>query len=174
MRAKPVGGESMKGGQGQEPQVRRYWHTASELPQEVFAVLRKRNRAINPIAIVATVDPDGTPRTAPFGSLRAVSPRLLRLVSWHGHDTYTNLCHDGRVMVALLAPPNIAVSIQGWAKVVRERMNTDEHYAIVEIDVKEVKNDIVRSVVIESPIAISAKDEMQDWFQAVLGEVEEM
>jgi len=72
-----------------------YWSTAPELPQGVFAAWRKPDRAISPVAIVATIDADGTPRTAPFGSLRAVTPCLLRLCSWHGHDTYANLCRGG-------------------------------------------------------------------------------
>ena len=151
-----------------------YLERKSQLPKEVFAVLRKPNRAINPVAIVATVDPDGTPHTAPFGSLRAVTPKLLRLVSWRGHNTYNNLCHDARVMVALLAPPNIAISIRGRARVVRERMNADESHAIVEIDVEEAKNDMIRGVVIDKTIMISIIEERKDWFQAVLGEAEEM
>ena len=151
-----------------------YLKRKSKLPKEVFAVLRKPNRAINPVAIVATVDPDGAPHTAPFASLRAVTPKLLRLVSWRGHNTYNNLCHDARVMVALLAPPNIAISIRGQARVVRERMNADESHAIVEIDVEEVKNDMIRGVVIDKIIMISVIEERKDWFQAVLGEVEEM
>ena len=57
----------------------------------MFAVLHKPNRAINPVTVVATVDEDGTPRTAPFGSVRAVTPRLLRLISARYHDTYANL-----------------------------------------------------------------------------------
>ena len=103
-----------------------YWPTAPELPEEVFAVLHKPDRAINPIAIVATVDEDGSPRTAPFGSVRAITPRLLRLTSWHGHDTYANLCRDGRVMIAVLAPPDISVSIRGRARVTKECLETDE------------------------------------------------
>jgi len=157
-----------------QKQQKRHWHTASELPQEVFEAWRKPNRAINPIAVVATVDPDGTPRTAPFGSLRAVTPRLLRLISWRGHDTYTNLCRDGRVTVTLITPPDMAVSVRGRARVVRKQMNADEHYAVVDIDVEEVKNDMVRTVVIESAITVSIPDEYKGWFEASLSEVDEM
>ncbi len=82
--------------------------------------------------------------------------------------------HDARVMVALLAPPNIAISIRGRARVVRERMNADESHAIVEIDVEEVKNDMIRGVVIDKTVMISVIEERKDWFEAVLGEVEEM
>jgi hypothetical protein len=51
-----------------------FWLTAPELPQAVFEVWKKPDRALNPVAIVATTDTDGAPRTAPFGSLRAVTP----------------------------------------------------------------------------------------------------
>ena len=156
-----------------ESQVRRRWRRASELPPEVFEALRKPNRAINPVTIVATVDPDGTPHAAPFGSVRAVTPQLLRMISLHYHDTYANLCRDGRVMVALVAPPNIAVTIRGRARVVRERMNASEQSAVVEIDVEEVKNDMVAGA-IGSAITFFPRDEHQAWFEAVLAEVEDM
>lgn len=159
--------------EGHKPR-KRYWRTASELPQEVFEAWRKPNRAINPIAVVATVNPDGTPRTAPFGSLRAVTPKLLRLISWRGHDTYTNLCRDDCVTVTLITPPDMAVTVRGRARVIREQMNADENYAVVDIDVEEVKNDMVRTVVIESAITVSVPDEYKSWFEASLGEVEEI
>jgi hypothetical protein len=61
----------IEGSQSQEPprsQHEERWRRAAELPPEVFAALHKANRAINPIAIVATVAPDGSPHTAPSGS----------------------------------------------------------------------------------------------------------
>ena len=94
-----------------------FWSTATELPQPVFQAWHKPGNAISPVAMVATVDPDGMPRTAPFGSLRAMTPRLLRLSSLRDHATYANLCRDGRVMIALVSPPDIAVSIRGRARV---------------------------------------------------------
>jgi len=150
------------------------WQTETELPPEVFEAWHKPDGAISPVAIVATVDPDGMPRTAPFGSLRAITPRLLRMISARYHDTYANLCRDGRTTVALVAPPDIAVSIRGRARVVRERMNVDEHSAVLEIDVEEVKNDMVRTGVIESGITFSPRDEIRDWFEAAIGEAEDM
>ena len=164
----------MSNREAKESQARERWRRAPELPPEVFEALRKPNREINPVTIVATVDPDGTPRTAPFGSVRAVTPRLLRMISLHYHDTYKNLCRDERVMVAVVAPPNIAVSIRGRARVVRERMNTHEHSAILEIDVEEVKNDMPRRGDIGSAITFFPQEDHRDWFEAVLAEVEDM
>lgn len=147
------------------------WSTMTELPQEVFEAWHKPNNAISPVAIVATVDPDGMPRTAPFGSLRAITPRLLRLLSRRDHDTYANLCRDGRVMVALVSPPDNAVSVRGRARLVKERMDHDELFAILEIDVEEVKNDMARRCVIDSAITISPKVEYQSWYKAIMTEL---
>ena len=160
--------------QVEESQAKRRWRRASELPPEVFAVLHKPNRAINPITIVATVDPDGTPRTAPFGSLRAVTPGLLRLACNRLHDTYANLCHDGRVMVALLAPPDIAASIRGRARVVKERMDFDEHDAVVEIDVEEVKNDMMFRGGIGSAVTFLPPENLMDYYLTAIAEIEDM
>ena len=153
---------------------KKYWTQVSELPKEVFEILRKPNRSINPITIVATVDPDGAPRTAPFGSVRAINPRVLRLTSWYGHDTCSNLRRDGRVMVALLAPPDLAVGILGRAKVLREKMIADEQHVSLEINIKAVKNDMVRRVKIETAPSVSIITGFQDWFNAVLGEIEDL
>lgn len=161
----------MKGDPGQ---AREHWRGAPELPPYVFEVLHKPNRAINPIAIVATVDPGGMPRTAPFGSLRAVTPRLLRLACNQHHDTYANLCGDGWVSVALLAPPDIAVSIRGRARLVQERMAIGEHLAVLEIDVKEVKNDMMRRGVIESAVGFAPPEDLRGYYVGAIAEIEDM
>lgn len=156
-----------------KPQRPPIWFTAPELPEEVFAAWRKPERAISPVAIVATGDADGASRTAPFGSLRAVTPRLLRLCSWHGHDTYGNLCRDGRVSVALISP-GISVSVRGRARVVRERMEHDKDFAVVEIDIDEVKNDMAYRIIVKSGIEIAAKEKHQSWYDEAMAELEAM
>jgi hypothetical protein len=149
------------------------WTTASELPAQVYDALRKPGLTINPVAIVATIDPDGAPHTAPFGSVRAVTPRILRILSLRYHDTFINLCRDGRVAVAVVAPPDIAVSIQGQARVLKEQMDADEHSALLDVDIETVKNDMVRTGTIESGIAFSPLERYKSWFDAVLLEMDE-
>ncbi|MFX0045716.1 MAG: pyridoxamine 5'-phosphate oxidase family protein [Candidatus Hermodarchaeota archaeon] len=150
------------------------WRRLPELPEDIFDIWRKPGGALNPSSVVATVDKDGKPRIAPFGSLRAVTPRLLRLVSLRHHDTYANLARDGRVMVALLSPPNLAVSVSGQAHVVREKMSTDERFAVIDIDVDEVKNDMPFRIDIESAINISPRSEFTKWWNTVWKELEKM
>ncbi|MBN1459122.1 MAG: pyridoxamine 5'-phosphate oxidase family protein [Armatimonadetes bacterium] len=155
-------------------QEREHWRRARELPEYVFSAWCKPARALNPVAVLATSDADGTPRTAPFGSLRAVTPRLLRLISMGYHDTYANLRRDGRVSVSLLAPPDIAVSVRGRARVIREHMEVNRDSAVIEIDIEEVKNDMAGRIAIESGISISPRGGSREWFDAVLGELEGM
>jgi hypothetical protein len=152
--------------------VRQRWQSTGELPEDVFPVLHKPDRAINPIAIVATVDPDGAPRTAPFGSLRAVTPKLLRLACGHANDTYGNLRRDGRVMVAFLAPPNVAVGIRGKARFVKEKMDADQRLAVVEISIEEVKNDMVFRGAVESGVVVSFPESITRRYLTLVDEVE--
>jgi hypothetical protein len=151
----------------------RIWHAEPELPSEVFAAWHKPARAISPVAIVATVDPDGMPRTAPFGSLRAITPRLLRLFAWREHETYANLARDGRVSVALVSP-DVAVSATGRARVVREESHSDDQFAILEIDVQQVKNDMAYRIIIESGIEIVPKARHKPWYDEVMDELDEL
>lgn len=161
--------------ENQEKQVQSsFWQTASELPAEVFEAWQKLDHAISPVAIVATVDLDGFPRAVPFGSLCAISPRLLRLCSFHGHDTFVNLCRDGRVTIVMVSPPAVAVSVRGRAHIVKQQMEHDKDFAIVDIDVEEVKNDMAYRIVIDNGINIHAKEPFKIWYEAAMSELEEL
>ena len=150
------------------------WRRATELPPDVFATLHKPNRAIEPVAIVATVDSDGRPRTAPFGSLRAVTPQLLRLACGNYHDTYANLCRDGQVSVAVLAAPDIAVSIRGHARVVKAPMDIARHLVAIEVDIEEVKNDMMRRGTIEGTVGFTPPEDLRGFYVGAIAEIEDM
>lgn len=141
------------------------WSTASELPPEVLALLQGPWTENYPIVLVATVDPDGAPRTAPFVSLRAIGPRTIRFACRSTHDTYANLHRDGRVTAALVAPPNVAVSIRGQATVVKEQMETSPDLAVIEIQVTEVKNDSVPGIDIRTAITIFPRQARLRFFE---------
>ena len=160
--------------QVQQTSGREQWRSARALPPDVFTALHKPNRAIKPVTIVATVDSDGRPRTAPFGSLRAITPQLLRLACGNYHDTYANLCRDGQVSVAVLAPPNIAVSIRGRARVVKEQMVVAKNLVLVEIDIEEVKNDMMRRGIIESAVGFTPPEDLKDFYAGAIAEIEDM
>ena len=80
-----------------------------------------------------------------------------------------NLCRDGRVGVALLAP-DCAVSVRGHARVIRPQMKCDLKYAVLEIDIEEVKNDLGERITIDSGITVRAREQHKHWFDAILAE----
>ena len=143
------------------------WRRSPELPLDAFSAYTKADGQLNPSSIVATIDEDGSPRVAPFGSLRAVNPRLLRLIIGRHHDTLTNIKRDGRTMIAMIFPPNVAVSARGNARVVEDPFSLDENYALVEVDIEEVKNDMPIRVGVKSGIAVEPNGPFVDWWKSL-------
>lgn len=147
------------------------WRRSPELREDAFQIWQKHGGVMNPSSVIATIDEDGSPRTAPFGSLHALTPKLLRVVINKYHDTLANIARDGRVMVSLMCPTDIAVSVKGHARVVEETWSFDERYAIVEIDIEEVKNDLPARINVETGITISATGPFQEWWRACWNEL---
>ena len=88
-----------------------------ELPQDAYELLR--TQAVD--VVIATVDEDGFPRTAPYGLVRALDRKTLRVGIGPSKRTYANIVRDGKVMVCVLAEGNIALGIRGHARVIKER-----------------------------------------------------
>jgi len=112
--------------------------SSNELSQEIIDIINRQAT----IVVVATVDEDGSPRTAPFGWVYAKDGRTLRFSTSRGHDTYKNIVRDGRVMVCLMEEGNTAISIKGIARVCKEHLSVREHCAMVEVDIKSIKSDV--------------------------------
>jgi len=140
------------------------WRRSPELLADAFAVWKKAGGELNPSSVVATIDEDGAPRVAPFGSMRAVTPQLLRFIAHRYHDTLANLKRDPRIMVAMICSPDIAVSVRGRARVVEEPFSLDQNYALVEIDIDEVKNDMPVRIGIDTGISISPSGPFVAWW----------
>ncbi|MHA2424218.1 MAG: pyridoxamine 5'-phosphate oxidase family protein [Candidatus Thorarchaeota archaeon] len=143
------------------------WRELDRLPDDVFAVWKKKNGALNPSSVIATIDQDGSPRTAPYGSIRAISPHLLRFIVRLDHDTLSNLKRKPRVMVTMICPPNLSVGVQGKARVVQEPFSADNRYALVEIDIEKVKNDMPDWLGIDSGINIAPSEPFLEWWNTV-------
>jgi hypothetical protein len=124
------------------------------------------------VAIVATVDHDGGPRTATFGAMRPITPATLRFACNRGNVTYGNIVRDGRVMVAVFAPPDVAVGICGRARVLKERMDTLPDDAVVQIDVEDIKNDHLPNAPIASGITYTVSPAVAAQLDAVNAELE--
>ena len=112
--------------------------STNELNQQVIDIINRQAT----IMVVATVDEDGSPRTAPFGWVYARDGGTLRLSMSRSHDTYKNIVRDGRVMVCLMEEGNTAISIKGNARICKEQLSVRRHCAMVEVDTQGVKSDV--------------------------------
>jgi uncharacterized pyridoxamine 5'-phosphate oxidase family protein len=108
------------------------------LSQDVIDIINRQAT----IVVVATVDEDGSPRTAPFGWVCAKDSSTLRFATNRNHDTYRNVLRDGRVMICLMEEGNTAISIKGNARVCKEHLSVREQSAVVEVNITGIKSDV--------------------------------
>ncbi len=142
---------------------------SSHLSQNILSAFE--NRRIGSAVVVATVDSNGAPHTAPFGSLCYVSPKTLRFGCDRKHDTYANIRRNGQVVVSLIAPPDIAVSNKGYARVAKEKMDLVSTDAVVEVEVEDVKDDLVPGSFIVSGNLYSAVKHVKEFITKYIDEV---
>jgi hypothetical protein len=55
-----------------------------------------------------------------------------------------------------------------------EQMDIAEHLVVIEIDVEEVKNDMMRRGLIESAIDFSPPEDLKDFYIGAIVEIEDM
>lgn len=146
------------------------WEMTDELPRTVILALRRPVGEI--VAIIATVDADGSPRTAAFGSVRPITGRELRFGCDRRHGTFANVVRDGRVMVALFAPPDIAVGISGQARVLKEQLDCWPSDAAITIEVTTVKNDALPMAPVESGITYTVRPDVGARIEQYFDELE--
>lgn len=138
-----------------------------ELSQDVMDIINRQAT----IVVVATVDEDGSPRTAPFGWVYAKDGSTLRFSTSRGHDTYMNIVRDGRVMICLMEEGNIAISIRGNARVCKEKLSVYEHCAMVEVDITNVKSDVTGVGTVLSGIKCTIEDRYVETTKSVYSEM---
>lgn len=133
-----------------------------ELPQNAYELLRTKPVDV----VIATVDEDGFPRTAPYGLIRALDRKTLRVGIGPSKRTYANIVRNGKVMVCVLAEGNIALGIRGRARVIKERMESwNLHVAMIEINILEVKSDALTWVPITQGIQVQLSDDIKELAQ---------
>ena len=69
-------------------------------------------------------------------------------------------------MVCMVSAPDSAISVRGTAIVAEEPWSVDERYALVEIAIHEVKNDMPMQIGIERGITIMASGPFQQWWRS--------
>lgn len=91
--------------------------------------------------IVATLDRDLRPHTAPFHYIVVCNPGRLRLAISKELLTYRHIIDNSYVALAVLEEGDVAVCIKGSARVVLPEMDCDCNMAVVEVEIDEIRRD---------------------------------
>ncbi|MCL5960643.1 MAG: pyridoxamine 5'-phosphate oxidase family protein [Chloroflexi bacterium] len=109
-----------------------------ELPPEVLEALQEGIHLV-----LATVNAEGWPDTAPFSWVLGIDPTTIRLAINQDIATLQNIRDNGKVRLQV-SGRGVAVSVKGRATVIKETMETTPFpTALVEMKVEEVKDDSV-------------------------------
>ena len=132
----------------------------SELPEDAFELINKGTTVV-----VATVDEDGYPRTAPIALVAAPNKKTLRICIRPHKFSYMNIVRNGKVMVCVIDEGNIAIGEKGRAEVINEDVGGHPTIPspIVEIKIEEVKSDALPwAPIIHGIRARPIREEMPD------------
>lgn len=91
--------------------------------------------------IWATVDQDGWPRTAPITFIRCKTANNLILGIGAQTRMAANVRRDGKLSLCLVEADDLALSIRGKGKIIREPMECNQYMAVVSVLIDEVKSD---------------------------------
>lgn len=110
--------------------------------------------------ILATIDNDLHPHTAPFYYISIVDPWRIRIAVSRNHQTYDNILSNQYLAMAVFDEGDLAVCIKGIGRVILEAMNAQPEMAIVEMHVEEVRNNCWYSHFVSQGIRIHHKNEL--------------
>lgn len=107
------------------------------LPQNLFDIMAARMVTV----VVATIDGNGWPHTAPYNQIFAPDRERLVLAINRQDETYRSLKDNGMVALAIMEEGDVAFGVKGRARVLCERMEANCNLAAVEVRLEQVKRD---------------------------------
>jgi hypothetical protein len=108
-----------------------------EMPEALY---RRLHHARELVAVVATAGDNG-PDTAPVSLVHLASPSRLLLGLARDRRTLANILSGSRLAVSVTLVPDVAVTVGGAARVVRDPMSASANVVAVEMAVDTVKDD---------------------------------
>ncbi len=127
----------------------------TELNATLIDSLKKR---INTV-IIASIDADCRPHTAPFHYITVHDNKHLRVAISRFHQTLQNITQIEDVAVAILDEGDIAVSLKGKARLFKETMDADKNLAVIEVEIEEIRKNNSSDFFVTQGIRIRHKNE---------------
>lgn len=127
------------------------------------------------VTVVATVNENGIPNTAPVEDIIAKDERTLFMSLMNSHTTTNNLQNNGRICIEVLSSNDIAIGIRGDANLIKESMNASENMTLWKINVEQVKQDTTPMTIVDSgPISKPRSERAKKLGQELIGEMKEV
>jgi hypothetical protein len=127
----------------------------TELTQKQVELFRSRN--VN--GVLATVDLEGNPNTAPIHLMWAPNAGSVSLALAARHQSTENLKTQGRYSLSIMEADDQAFSIQGIAKLVRQPMEANPHMVLFKLTVNLVKSDTAPTVKVVQAVKTEKRSE---------------
>ncbi|HBE80541.1 MAG TPA: hypothetical protein DDW65_22560 [Firmicutes bacterium] len=116
------------------------------------------NKGINTV-IIASIDQDYRPHTAPFNHIIVQDPKHLRVAVSKTHQTLQNIRDNVYVALAIIDEGDVAVCIKGMAHVLKEAMDIDCNRVVVDIEIDEIHRNNSQDFFVTQGIRIRHKNE---------------
>jgi len=113
------------------------------------------------VGVAATVDEDGFPRGAPMSQFYAPGERVMLMAVQNRSRTWQNAVRTGKLALTFMGAKNLVFSIQGYARVFRENMQTNPYLGILVVDITKVNSNQACDVVVTG--GISTQFINQEW-----------
>lgn len=111
---------------------------SAQLTGEQMALLNSRRLCV----VMVTVTRDGQPNAAPMALVAAPDPHRVLVSVSTLHETYQNVKETGKVALSVMASGDRAFTVKGPARVVQDTTRASDKMSVVEVEVREVKDDV--------------------------------
>jgi hypothetical protein len=118
--------------------------------------------------ILSTITNEGFPHAMPVHLMGAPDDTTIRMALMSLHKTTENIKHNGKAIITVLEGSDIALSIKGNAKIVREPMEGNSAMCMVEFKVEEVKSDTTPTVMVTQGVRSEHRTEKTKQFFRVM------
>jgi len=122
------------------------------------------------VVVIATVSEDLMPNTTPIHLITAPSNKKLRMAVARMHQAYKNIKTNNNVMINILEVDDTAVSIKGVANIIKDPMEGNKAMAMLEIDVKEIKEDTTPTLIVSGGVKTKIRSKKTPNFFRVMFE----
>lgn len=140
----------------------------NELSEEVVELFNKELTTV----ILSTVTAEGFPHAMPVHLMVATDNKTIKLALMKMHKTTENIKQNSSAFISVIEGPDIAISIKGSARVVKEPMEGNAAMSMVEFIVEEVKSDTTPTVIVTEGIRSKHRtDKTKDFFRVMFDEL---